>query len=197
MRVISPTNYTVSIAATVDPVTVEEAKVQLRVESDDYDAEIRKYIASATDYLQTVEDRQFVTATLIAKIDCFPSGAYDEIRLAKSPLATVTEITYIDADSVVQTWASSNYRVDTNSEPGRITLASGCVWPTPLEVSNAISITFTAGQSQANVPQRIKQHILMLVSEWWWNRETSVELNSKESHWHSRLLWANRVKQFV
>jgi uncharacterized phiE125 gp8 family phage protein len=196
MNIVSPTNYTISVAAVLDPVTVEEAKVQLRLETDDYDDEIRKQISAATEYLQTVEDRQFVTATWVAKLDKFPSGYDDEIRLAKSPLVSAI-ITYVDEDGATQTWGTSNYIVDTNSEPGRITLAYEATWPTTRAIANAVTITFVAGQAQGSVPQRIKQHILAIVAEWWWNRETSVESTSKESEWHKRLLWANRVKQFV
>lgn len=196
MNIISPTNYTLSTAAVFDPISVDEAKLHLAVESDDYDNQIRQMIGAATDYLQTVEDRQFCTATWTAKLDCFPSGYCDEIRLAKTPLVSAV-ITYLDADGASQTFSSSDYRVDTNSEPGRITLAEGAAWPTAQLVSNAVTITFVAGQAASAVPQRIKQHILMLVSEWWWNRETGVDMNSKESAWHNRLLWANRVKQFA
>lgn len=193
----TPHSYTLSTAATLDPVTVDEAKKQLAVESDDYDDQIRLMIAAATDYLQTVEDRQHVTATWIAKLDWFPCGAYDDIRLGKTPLASVSSITYLDSDGVSQTWSSTEYRVDTNSEPGRITLAEGYSWPTTQLVSNAVTVTFVAGQAQSAVPQRFKHHILMLVSDWWWNRETASEAAVKETEWHRRLLWANRVKTFV
>lgn len=197
MKIIVPNHYTLSSAPAFEPVTLDEAKAQCAVDSDEFDDYIRKLVNSATEYLQTVEDRQFCTATWIAKLDAFPCGTYDEIRLAKSPLASISEISYIDSDGDSTVWSSSNYRVDTNSEPGRITLADGASWPTTQLVSNAVSITFVAGQAQASVPQRFKQHILMLVSEWWWNRETSMESTSKESEWHKRQLWANRVKQFV
>ena len=196
MKIYTPNNYTLSAAAVLDPVTVGEAKTQLRIESDDYDDEIRKQIKAATDYIQTVEDRQFVTATWIGKLDRFPCSIYAEIRLAKSPLASVSSITYVDEDGATQTWDSGDYRVDTDSEPGRITLAYGEVWPTTRAITNAVSITFVGGQLQANVPQRIKQHLLMVVADWWWNRETASEAQIKETMWHNRLLWANRVKQF-
>ena len=197
MQVVSPTNYTPSVAPVFQPVTVDEAKVQLRIESDDFDDEIRKQIDAATDYLQTVGDRQFCTATWMTKLDKFPCGYDDEIRLAKSPLASVSSIAYLDADGTSTTLSSTAYDVDTNSEPGRITLSYGDVWPSTQDVANAVTITFVAGQAQASVPQRIKQHILSIVAEWWWNRETSMESTSKESPWHTRLLWSMRVKQFV
>ena len=61
-------------------------------------------------------------------------------------------------------FSSSNYLVDTASNPGRVALNQNSVWPTGLRSVNAVEIEFTAGYGTAtDVPEAIKQGILLWI----------------------------------
>jgi uncharacterized phiE125 gp8 family phage protein len=83
---------------------------------------------------------------------------------------------YTDIEDGENTFASSNYVVDTHSTPGRIVLKSGVNWPSEdLQVGAPITITYVAGFGDENdVPDAYKQAMLLLVGHMYENRESVV-----------------------
>ena len=63
--------------------------------------------------------------------------------------------------------------VDTDSYPGRVTLAYGETWPSTRGIANSVTITMVAGygSTAASVPAEAKQAIRLLVGDWMENRE--------------------------
>lgn len=160
---------TQSTAPTEEPITLVEAKLHLRVSLYDDDNLITGLIKAARAYAETVTRRQFVNATYQYKLDAWPNG---DIRLPRPPLSSVTSITYVDVNGDVQTAGSSLYDVDTDTEPGRISLAYDQIWPTARDQNNTILITYVAGYGAASaVPESLKQAIKLLVGHWYENRE--------------------------
>jgi uncharacterized phiE125 gp8 family phage protein len=90
----------------------------------------------------------------------------DHIELAATPVVSVESIKYYNDSDVQSTWETSNYYVDTFSEPARIVLRQGGTYPTDLRVSNGIEINFTVGYgtSPANVPEAIKVAIFQYIT---------------------------------
>lgn len=135
-------------------------------------------ITSARVAAETYLHRYLVTQTLDAYFDSFPRypnphyskyGTKWEILLP--PIQSVTSITYVDNDGVTQTLSASNYVVDTKTQPTRITPAYGLSWPSTRDQNNAVTIRFVAGYgAAADVPQCIKNWILMRVASLWDNR---------------------------
>lgn len=151
-------------------------------------------IASARAHAEQELRRYLVTQTIDAFYDHFPrparymdhhgmdSRAADyttgagfhshryEIRLP--PLQSVSSITYIDQNGVLQTLDPATYIVDAKSQPARITPAFGQIWPATQWQANAITIRFVAGYgAAAAVPACIRQWMLMRVSTMFENRE--------------------------
>ena len=161
--------YELSTAATASPVTITEAVDHLRVADESEYAYIQSLISMATRWVERRIERQLVTATWKLHLDAFPP----EIELRKLPVASVTSITYIDADGDEQTLASTVYQTEFTSEdrPGRIKLDYGQVWPSTRSGEyNAVTVTFTCGYgAAAAVPTTIKQAILMLMNHWFDN----------------------------
>ena len=93
------------------------------------------------------------------------------------PLSSVTSIKYYDTDETVATFSSSNYIVDTHSEPGRIELQYSEVWPsTVLRPINGVEIIFVAGYGAASaVPDVIKHAIKILIAHCYENRELVIQ----------------------
>ncbi len=86
-------------------------------------------------------------------------------------------IKYYDTANTESTFAASSYFVDTKSEPARIFLAYGQSWPTStLRPANGICVTFIAGygDAAANVPENIKQAMLLLIGHLYEHREDII-----------------------
>ncbi len=146
---------------TEEPVSLAEAKAQLREKTTDNDTEITSLIPRARQYVEDFTHRALITQTWELALDAFPAWA---ICVPKAPLASVTSIQYVDVDGNTQMLASSDYVVDTKSEPGRITPAYGKSWPATLDGVNAVTITFTAGYGNAAaVPKPIVEAIELQV----------------------------------
>lgn len=159
-------------APTSEPVTLTEAKTHLRVDIDDDDALISALIVAAREEFENQADRILFTSTYKLVMDYWPNCSRILLPRAK-PLSSVTSVTYTDDSDNVNTWSSANYVVNTNTWPGCIVLRDGVSWPgAALAESSPITITYVAGYaSTANIPQRYKQAILLLVGHWYENRE--------------------------
>jgi len=158
-----------STAPATAVVTTAEAKSQTVVNHATDDTLIDFLIEAATKEVQVLAGRQFVDATFKMYLNEFPSG--DSIRIPRSPLDSVTSITYVDADGATQTLSTDDYDVDTKGKRGSIRLADGSSWPTTKYTLNAVTIEFVAGYgSAADVPNHHKQAILIAVTDLYENR---------------------------
>lgn len=164
----------VSTAVTEEPVTSTEAKLHASVDGTDWDDFFDEKIESARIKVEAKANRALCTRTYTAKMDRFPCQS--EFQLPWAPLASVTSIVYLDSAGASQTLATTVYGVDTYSEPGRIYLKNGQVWPTTLDQPDAITIIWVAGYGAASaVPANYKTAISKLVAYWFKYREMEGE----------------------
>ena len=154
-----------------EPVTLQEAKDHLRVDTTDDDALIRALITAAREYAERRQRRTLLTTTKTVKYDSFP----DVIRPPEPPLASVTSIAYVDEDGDSQTLSAALYDVDTDTEPGRITPAYGETWPATRGQIDAVTLTYVAGYGDAeSVPELTKAGIKLILADLYENRESYV-----------------------
>lgn len=164
------------------PVTLEEAKLWLRVDGTDQDTLIQSSIIAATQMAEAYTRRAFITQTLRLTLDRVPSryqdqyvdGVHevaiselnpfpDKIELPRPPLVSVSNIKSYGRDNSATTFSSSNYFVD--AEGGRVILNSGQTWPTNLRDFAALEINYIAGYGVPTaVPAAIKDAIKMHVT---------------------------------
>jgi len=165
-------------APTTEPVTNTELKDHLRLDQTTFAEQqslLDNLIKVARAWVEDVTNRQLLQGTWTLYLDEFPGSADTPIRLIKVPVVSVTSVKYLDTDGTQQTWAASKYRVDKESEPGRIYPAYGEVWPTARDISNAVEVAFVAGYASAGaVPQGIKHAILMLAAHLYEHPEATV-----------------------
>lgn len=189
-------NTSLVTAPAAEPVTLAEAKNHLRVDITDDDILIESLILVARNTCEGISNHKFITQTWDIFMDAFPGG--DEFILPKSlsPLISVTHIKYTDEDSNQSTFNSSNYAVDTYSDPGRIRLTKDANWPSDeLYVINAVEVRVVVGYGDdANIPQEYKQAILLLLGHWYENREqvTVGEVAREIPMGVEALLWLDR-----
>ena len=153
-----------------EPLSETEAKEHLRLDVSDEDPYILALIAAARQRAELYTGIPFVSRSFGTYLDRFPSG---EFRLACAPLISVESVKYFDTANVEQTLDPSSYYVDARSKPGRLSPVTS--WPGTFTRPNAVSIIATAGYGTAdNVPQLIKQAMLLMIGEMYENREESV-----------------------
>ncbi len=158
-------------APAAEPVTLAEAKLHLKVDGADDDALITTLVTAARRFAERFSRRALVTQTWDLVLDAFPAddGA---IFVPRPQLQSVTSITYIDGAGSSQVLAASKYKVDIASQPGRIAPAFGQSWPATRAEMTAVTARFVAGYGAASdVPESIKQAILLLLAHWYENRE--------------------------
>lgn len=190
----------------VEPLTTAEAKSHLRVDISDDDTLIDAYVKAARLLVERMTNRQLVTATYRLRMDHFWDSRYaknyEEIILPRSPLQSVSSITYLDVDGTSQTLASSVYTVHADDLPGRITLNDGEVWPTTQNgTRNTVTITYIAGYGDAgsDVPETLRSAIRLLVGHMYENREgVVVGMTANEVPFAVKsLIECERVREFV
>ena len=159
---------------TTEPVSLQECKDHLRIVHDDEDTLIEAYAKAARRYVEQVLCwRALITQELELVLDNFQS----QFKLPRPPLQEITSIKYTDKDGTEHTVDADNYIVDTDSEPGRIVPAYGKSWPTDtLEPINAVRIRYKAGygDNAEDVPQELRQAILILTAHFYEMREPVV-----------------------
>lgn len=187
---------TLLTAPTAEPVTLAEAKLHCRVDSNDDDALITALIVAARQQAEDQTARALVTQKWRYDLDTFPAA---EIDLPLPPLVSVESITYLDNDGVRQPLATSEYSVVINQTPGVGLPAYEKTWPSSRSTPGSVQISFTAGYGAADaVPRAIKQWMLLQVGHWYATRE-SVNIGNivNELPYVDALLDPYRVIRFL
>lgn len=187
---------TLSVAPTVEPITLPEAKEHLRVLTSDDDSYISSLIKPTRKKVEYDLRRALITQTWIMYLDDFPVGG-NLIRIPYPPLQEISSIKYYDTANVQQTWSSDEYEEDIYSEPARVGLVSGYPWPSTYDRLNAIEITFVAGYGDAatDVPGTIIQAMKFLLAHYYENREATTDgrpITSVKMAYEN-LIWTERA----
>jgi uncharacterized phiE125 gp8 family phage protein len=146
----------------------------------DEDDLITALIVSAREYIENITRRALITQTWDIYFQSWPGAdeyGVSSFEIPKAPLQSVTGVYYTDTDGTENTVSTDDYDVDTDSLPGRVTLAYGASWPSAsLHPKNPIRIRFVAGYGAAgsNVPQTIKQAMYYYISQLFEFREPTI-----------------------
>lgn len=149
-----PLNVRVVSGPIAEPITVQQAKAQARIDAGSTldDPLFAIYVPAAREYAEEYTNRAFFNQIWIRTLDSFPlATGYDStigpadrqawavagqiwnlvaIDLPGGRVVQVISITYVDENGVTQTLDPSTYRVDLSSEPCRLTPAPAvAVWP--------------------------------------------------------------------
>lgn len=159
-------------APTIEPVTLTEAKLHLKVDDTTEDTLITALIQAAREHAENYTGRAFIEQSWELVMDEFD----EEIELPIAPATSVTSITYKDPNNVTQTLSASVYELNTHDTPQEIYVKYGQVWPAYLAIENSITVTFKAGYgaTAASVPAPIRAAILLIIGHLYQNRENVV-----------------------
>ncbi len=201
------------------PIDLNIAKAQLIKDDEDTydDGLVTGMIRAATAVAETFLNRALITQTWTSFYDHWLPGISDDglfegardgadisivspkrdLDLPKPPLQSVVLINTYDDDDVATLYAASNYFVDTATEPGRVVLRRSASAPTTQRVANGIEIQFVAGygDNPGDVPEDIRQGIMMTVAHLYENRGEDPAMAAKLTGAHA--LWTqHRIMRF-
>jgi len=156
------------------PIGVQDVIENSYITSEDEHALIDNMIQAVCKRWEMQTNMALSSGTYYRRLEIWPSEGY--LVLKRWPLTAVTSIVYTDADGNENTFSSSYYWVDTNSEPGRVWLHRNRWWPTTtLRPGPSIVTTYTAGYASVSaVPADIKQALLRMTGDLYENRESMV-----------------------
>lgn len=154
-------SLTITVAPAEEPISLAEAKEHMRVDSSDEDGLIAGLITAAREYSEKLQGRAYVTRTYEYVTDVATT-----VELPMPPCVTMSKIEALDE---TDSWVEAT---------GTLWLYNTCAKVISIEVpagAKAVRITYTAGYGgAADVPQTIKQALLLLVAYWYENREAAV-----------------------
>jgi uncharacterized phiE125 gp8 family phage protein len=167
-------------APTSEPITLAEAKANLRVIGTDDDADIGRMIRAARQMAESVTNRFLMPQTVEEATDFFPWGVmadlhnfFGEVPLRAAPLASAASVIvkYIDGAGVQQTLAPSAYIVNDYTDPAALTPAYSTSWPVAQLRQASVTIRYQVGYADAaSVPEPIRQWMLLAIGAFYEHR---------------------------
>jgi uncharacterized phiE125 gp8 family phage protein len=162
----------------IEPVSIVETKSQCRIDESEDDGLLAGYLLAARQHVEIYTGRALIQRTFDLKLDfCWPrcSGML-EILLPKPPKVSVTSISYLDTDGATQVLSGSLYQLTERYGSGLIVPAYGQSWPSVRWQHDAITVRYVAGYgaTASDVPEPIRQSIMLLAAHYYANREPVV-----------------------
>lgn len=158
-----------------EPVDLADAKLHLRVDSTVEDTLIQALISSARLTLEAHGHLAMIDQTWSMRLDHWPG------RIVHLPIGPVSQVLSVSVEGVA---LSIDDYVLIPGADARIANANNRNWPAP-KTPGGIDIRFVAGfgATGADVPRDLHHAILMLVAEWFENREAG----GRDGGGHNRL----------
>jgi uncharacterized phiE125 gp8 family phage protein len=152
-------------------VTAAQAATHVRSVNAAELTELEEWSKAAQRLVETRIDRALTEQGWRLSLDAFPAI----IKLPRSPLITVSALTYVDTNGVTQTLAVSAYRIDSDAEPATIEPAYGTSWPSTAAVKGAVKVSYTSGHATGRpAPEQAAPAIKLYIGHWYENREAVI-----------------------
>jgi uncharacterized phiE125 gp8 family phage protein len=163
----------------VEPVTLAEARAQMRVSDAGEDALIERLIAAARAHVEQLTRRALISQGWRLYLDDWPAGRI--VHLPVAPVVSVETVIVYDDDGLPVVLDDGDVTLERAGEPPRLKLAAGA--PAGLRGFNGIEIDFTVGYGVAagDVPEPLRHAVLLLAAHWFDNREAFAGLGGGEA----------------
>jgi uncharacterized phiE125 gp8 family phage protein len=169
---------TITTPPAIEPITLDEAKAQLRVTYDQEDALISALITAARQRIEGELGIALIAAGFCEIHDAWPlelapavpvtdplaqlfSGP---IRVRRGPLISVTALAVADSTGAFQPLPPASYAAEAG---GRRIMPWDVAWPVPGVPAGGVRIDYVAGYGAAetDVPAPLRQAVLTLVAD--------------------------------
>lgn len=154
-----------------EPISLAGMKAYLRIDASDEEALITSLITAARLHIETHLSIATLTQSWSIFLDDWPSTSHVDIPIA--PLISIELVNLYDEAGVATVLDEENYYIDTRSRVPRLLRTGSGVWLQPDRKASGIEIQITTGYGPAadDVPQNLRQAIMILVAHWFENRE--------------------------
>ena len=147
-----------------EPVTLADAKAQLRIAHDSEDALISGLIKAARAEVEAQTGMALIDQSWRLAMDAWPHDGL--VRLRRHPVREILSVTVYGEEGEAAVLEPASYEADLLSRPARLHFT---LPPAPERRLNGIEVDFTAGFGEAgtDVPDLLKRAVLMLVAQWY------------------------------
>jgi uncharacterized phiE125 gp8 family phage protein len=165
------------VQPTVEPVSLAEAKMHCRVDTETDDIYIQALISTARQYVEDIQDITICSSVWEVKYDLFPVWAIVLPRMPLQASQPIT-ITYRSGDGTYSTLSSANsdFQVDGSVLPGRVYPQWARAWPATRGDENSVTIRYSAGYGEGgrDAPPTLRHLMMLLVAHWYESRQPAV-----------------------
>lgn len=153
-----------------EPVVLAEAKAQLRLVGSDDDQLVASLVTAARRVVEARTGLCLIAQGWMCFRDDWPATGVIELPVA--PLVSLDEIGVYGDDDQKAVIDPAHYVVDAASRPARVMLRGSRIWPPAGRAVNGIGIRLQAGfgTNATDVPQPLRQAVLMLVAHFYAQR---------------------------
>jgi uncharacterized phiE125 gp8 family phage protein len=151
-------------APAVEPVSLAEAKAQLRIGHDSEDDLLNGLIRAAREEVEARTGIAMIAQDWRLALDRWPR--FGRVALLRHPVVEILSVTVYGTDGEASLVDPATYEVDIASRPARLYFMTR---PEPARILNGIEIDFSAGfgADAEAVPEGLKRAILVLVAHWY------------------------------
>jgi len=182
----TPIKRSVITAATVEPVTLAEAKAHLRIDNADSDTEISAMISAARDSIEQQCNRYWTRQVVAMTFSELPGSG--PLIIPLPDIDSVDAVTYTDTAGDTQTLTGAVFDTD------RQTLRYSAGWPIGSDARVVLTVGPDLSASPPEyVPPAIKAAILMTVADLYEHRTAQMGVTLNENLAVSMLLTPYRV----
>lgn len=163
---------TTTVAPTVEPVTLEQAKQQCGITTAEtyFDAQLARLIKSARAHAEEYCNARWAEQTLVSECDSFADFA----RLSEGPVKSVVSITYVDPAGATQTLDEAVYEPHKDGLEPSVGLKPDQEWPR-IKIGSRITLTAIYGGS---APESVQHAMLVWIEDAYLHRE-----NTQREEW--------------
>jgi uncharacterized phiE125 gp8 family phage protein len=168
MRIVTIT------APSIEPLTLDDAKLHARVDITDDDVLINYYIQQAREYCEKYCNIGLITQTKAVYYDeCDLSRVRDYIVLPVGPIQSVVSITYYDEDANPTVVDPSYYYISGST----LIFNNSFIMPNKLRQFDSweYRVVIGFGDNATDVPMQIRLAMLRLVAHDYQNREAQYD----------------------
>jgi uncharacterized phiE125 gp8 family phage protein len=148
---------------TEEPLSLEDLKTQLRIDTDTEDDLILRLARAAREQVEQLTGRAMLTQSWQQSFDDWGEGS---LFLDIAPARAVTEVSVLQEDGSEEIIPAADYLLN-----GQRVVFTGAM-PKPSFPQNGIHVTFEAGQSDAaDIPAALVQATALLTAHYYERRE--------------------------
>lgn len=161
----------------VEPLSLSDVKAHLRIDGTADDILLGSLILTSRLHIEAALGLALITQGQKWTIDRWPEEGR-VVALPVRPVQSISSISIIDAMGAPLVVVPETYELDGAAIPARI-IRKGAVWPGAGQDFLGIEVDLVAGFGNAasDVPEPIRQALLLLVAHWFENRDP-VEIGS-------------------